>query len=49
MFTKLNLWREQMAYRRYLKLNIKRKAKCPSSIKLYDMLDAIRRRIGYVK
>lgn len=49
MIEKINRWRERKAYRTYVKLNLKRKAKEPTTLKIYEMADNIRRRIGYVK
>lgn len=48
MFTKINNWRERHAYRTYAKLNVKRKSK-EASLKVYQMFDSVRRKIGYVK
>lgn len=49
MVNRLNLWRERRAYNTYLKLNTRRKAKLPKQLKIYDVFDDVRRRIGYVK
>ena len=48
MFEKINRWREDRAWNKYSRLNIKRKAK-EGGLKLFQLFDAIRRRTGYVK
>lgn len=48
MFNKINSWRERHAYKVYAKLNTKRKSK-EASLKVYQMFDSVRRKIGYVK
>lgn len=48
MFKRINLWREKHAYRTYQKLNVRRKSK-EVQLKIYDLFDEARRKIGYVK
>lgn len=48
MFNKINYFRERRAYKKYARLNIKRKAK-ENSLKVFKMFDSIRRKTGFVK
>lgn len=48
MFDKINYWRERRAYKKYARLNIKRKAK-ESTLKIFKAFDSIRRKTGFVK
>ena len=48
MFKKINRWREDRAWSKYNRLNIRRKA-AEGGLKIFQFFDAIRRQTGYVK
>lgn len=48
MFGKFNYWRERRVYKKYAKLNVKRKAK-EQTMKVFKLFDDVRRRTGFVK